>query len=130
MATTMERPATTPVHPQPRRRAPWPVEFYRSAVGKKWVMALTGIILILGEPVREFTALSFWLKMGLIAAAVTSTIVFARTVRPAHEAADREFTAATKAAVVAALLVWMAIVFLGRAIAYDVAVWGSLSPSA
>ena len=46
------------------------------------------------------------------------------------EAADREFTAATKAAVVAALLVWMAIVFLGRAIAYDVAVWGSLSPSA
>ena len=94
------------------------------------VMALTGIILILGEPVREFTALSFWLKMGLIAAAVTSTIVFARTVRPAHEAADREFTAATKAAVVAALLVWMTIVFLGRAIAYDVAVWGSLSPSA
>jgi succinate dehydrogenase / fumarate reductase cytochrome b subunit len=29
-----------------RRRAPWPVSFYRSAVGKKWVMALTGIIII------------------------------------------------------------------------------------
>jgi len=28
------------------RRAPWPVGFYRSAVGKKWVMALTGIGII------------------------------------------------------------------------------------
>jgi succinate dehydrogenase / fumarate reductase cytochrome b subunit len=46
MATTMERPATDPVHPGPGRRAPWPVEFYRSAVGKKWVMAITGLALI------------------------------------------------------------------------------------
>jgi succinate dehydrogenase / fumarate reductase cytochrome b subunit len=46
MATTMERPATEPVHPRPARRAPWPVEFYRSAVGKKWVMAVTGLMLI------------------------------------------------------------------------------------
>lgn len=38
----MERPTVAPVHPS-RRPAPWPVEFYRSAVGKKWVMALTGI---------------------------------------------------------------------------------------
>jgi len=29
-----------------KRRAPWPVSFYRSAVGKKWVMALTGIVII------------------------------------------------------------------------------------
>jgi succinate dehydrogenase / fumarate reductase cytochrome b subunit len=34
-----------PVH-EPRRPAPWPVAFYRSAVGKKWVMAITGIILM------------------------------------------------------------------------------------
>ena len=27
-----------------RRQLPWPVEFYRSAVGKKWVMAITGIV--------------------------------------------------------------------------------------
>ncbi|MCO8125642.1 succinate dehydrogenase cytochrome b subunit [Acidimicrobiia bacterium EGI L10123] len=30
----------------PRRPAPWPVQFYRSAVGKKWVMAITGIMLM------------------------------------------------------------------------------------
>ena len=34
-----------PVH-KPRRSAPWPIEFYRSAVGKKWVMAVTGIVLM------------------------------------------------------------------------------------
>ncbi len=43
---TMERRAVAPVHPRSRRTAPWPVEFYRSAVGKKWVMALTGIALM------------------------------------------------------------------------------------
>jgi succinate dehydrogenase / fumarate reductase cytochrome b subunit len=43
---TLERQAVAPVHPRSRRPAPWPIEFYRSAVGKKWVMALTGIMLM------------------------------------------------------------------------------------
>ena len=30
-----------------KRRAPWAVDFYRSAIVKKWVMALTGIVIIL-----------------------------------------------------------------------------------
>jgi succinate dehydrogenase / fumarate reductase, cytochrome b subunit len=42
----MERQAVAPVHPRSRRPAPWPVEFYRSAVGKKWVMAVTGILIM------------------------------------------------------------------------------------
>jgi succinate dehydrogenase / fumarate reductase cytochrome b subunit len=37
---------TKRVQPKPKRRAPWPIEFYRSAVGKKWVMAVSGIILL------------------------------------------------------------------------------------
>ena len=36
MATTLEN-----------RKPPWPVSFYRSAVVKKWIMALTGIAIIL-----------------------------------------------------------------------------------
>jgi succinate dehydrogenase / fumarate reductase, cytochrome b subunit len=28
------------------KRAPFPVEFYRSAVGKKWVMAITGLLIV------------------------------------------------------------------------------------
>jgi succinate dehydrogenase / fumarate reductase cytochrome b subunit len=46
MATTLERPPTGPVHPRPARPGPWPVAFYRSAVGKKWVMAVSGLLLI------------------------------------------------------------------------------------
>ena len=39
----MESPVSTTIE---QRRAPWPVSFYRSAVGKKWVMAITGILII------------------------------------------------------------------------------------
>jgi succinate dehydrogenase / fumarate reductase cytochrome b subunit len=50
---TMEQSASSrgagagvePVNP-PHRPAPWPVAFYRSGVGKKWVMAITGIVLM------------------------------------------------------------------------------------
>jgi succinate dehydrogenase / fumarate reductase cytochrome b subunit len=39
--------APTPVvNGEVRRRRWWPLEFYRSAVGKKWVMAVTGIVLL------------------------------------------------------------------------------------
>jgi succinate dehydrogenase / fumarate reductase cytochrome b subunit len=38
---TVAPPETAPT---PTRRRPWPVEFYGSAVGKKWVMAVTGLI--------------------------------------------------------------------------------------
>jgi succinate dehydrogenase / fumarate reductase cytochrome b subunit len=48
MAQTMQRPgAQAPViNPPATKRAPWPVEFYRSAVGKKWVMALSGLAMV------------------------------------------------------------------------------------
>lgn len=38
--------ANAPVQPRRGRKAPWPIEFYRSAVGKKWVMAVSGVILL------------------------------------------------------------------------------------
>ena len=45
MTQAMERPgADAPVvNGQHKARQPWPVEFYSTAVGKKWVIALTGI---------------------------------------------------------------------------------------
>ena len=48
--TTQSRPATVPIEPirrPPRRRLPWPLAFYRSTVGKKWVMAVSGVVLML-----------------------------------------------------------------------------------
>ncbi len=45
MATTVTR-APTSDEPKAKRRAPWPIELYRSAIGKKYVMAITGIALM------------------------------------------------------------------------------------
>ncbi len=93
------------------------------------VMACTGIVLVLAEPIREFTALSFWLKMGLLAIAVLSILGFTLVAHPARLAGATQFSTGTRAGAVAMVVIWLAIIFLGRAIAYDVEVWGALSPN-
>ncbi len=89
------------------------------------VMAATGSLLVVGEPVREFTALSFWLKMTLLVIAVTSGELFRRTLRSASSA--DAYSSKIKVAAVATVAVWVCIIYLGRTIAYDVEIWGSLS---
>ena len=91
------------------------------------VMLVTGGTLVIGEPVREATALSFWMKMALVAIGVLSTAFFGRSLRATPFAARAEFSAAAKTGAVALIVLWLAIIFLGRAIAYDVEVWGSHS---
>lgn len=86
------------------------------------VMAFTGLILCIGEPVREATATSFWLKLSLIATVVTSVAWLHR--RIAHHVGPG-FPPSTRFVAIAVIVVLVAIVFLGRAIAYDVEVWGS-----
>ena len=46
MATTTVAPGPAGVGKRAKRPAPFPVEFYRSALGKKYVMAITGIMLM------------------------------------------------------------------------------------
>jgi hypothetical protein len=91
------------------------------------VMAITGILLVIGEPEREFGALSFWIKMTLVVIGITATALLGRSLRPAALVADAEFSSAAKAGAIALMVLWVAIIFLGRAIAYDKEVWGSLS---
>lgn len=91
------------------------------------LMATTGLILVLGEPVREFSTLSFWLKMLLVATGVTCTALYGRALRSATIGAPVEFSVGAKAASVGIMVLWLAVIFLGRAIAYDREVWGSLS---
>jgi hypothetical protein len=96
------------------------------------VLTLTGVILVIGEPVRELMSLSFWLKMGLLAIGIAGAIGFRRAVsRNALPPTGRapEFSLAMRSAAVATVLLWLAIIFLGRAIAYDIEVWGALSLS-
>jgi hypothetical protein len=109
-----------------RRFAPW---FWWALV----VMAATGLVLAIGEPVRQVTALSFWLKMSLLAIGVISALVFGRAVRAAASIAnaanaanaDRVASAGARVVAVATILLWVAIIFLGRWIAYDVEIWES-----
>lgn len=47
MAQTMQRgPVTGTAVGRPKRSGPFFVEFYRSSVGKKWVMAVTGVMIM------------------------------------------------------------------------------------
>lgn len=105
-----------------RRYGPW-------LTGALWVLLATGSLLVLAEPPREFDAVSFWLKMALVLLAAILSFTFQRSVRR-HD--DRWETTLIKQPPVkwgalASLLIWIAIIFLGRFIAYDT-VWGRVFP--
>lgn len=101
-----------------RQFAPW---FWSSLV----VLAVTGITLTIGEPLREVSATSFWVKMALLAVGVASAAYFGRTVAATAGAHSTEISGGARVAAVATVAVWLLIIYFGRAIAYDVEVWGS-----
>jgi hypothetical protein len=90
------------------------------------VMAATGVVLTIGEPVREASAMSFWLKMSLIVVGIVSALAFGSALRPVTNVGTTEFSGGAKLVAVGTLVLWLFIIFLGRAIAYDVEVWESL----
>ena len=100
------------------RFAPW----FWTALG---VMAGTGLVLTIGEPVREVSALSFWIKMTLIVIGVASALYFGRTVGAVAVAANPVYSGRARVVAVATIVLWVAIMFLGRWIAYDVEIWES-----
>ena len=101
------------------RFAPW----FWTALG---VMLGTGVILTIGEPVRQVSALSFWLKMSLIVIGVVSALFFGRTVSAAAgAAASSVYSSRARFVAVATIVLWLMIIFLGRSIAYDVEIWES-----
>jgi hypothetical protein len=99
-----------------KRFAPW-------LVSSLAVMAATGAAQTLGDPVRELTSTSYWVKLALLLACVLGTVLLGRTAT----ARRREFSPAAKLAAAALILCWLALPLLGRMIGYDVAIWGSWS---
>jgi hypothetical protein len=91
------------------------------------VMALTGATMAIAEPLREASALSFWLKMTLVLAGIAGMLALRRSVVKQSDAAA---SASTRHAAKLVLLAWMLVLFLGRSIGYDVPIWGLLSPKA
>jgi hypothetical protein len=94
------------------------------------VLLASGALLTLAEPGREFFSLSFRLKMVLVAICAALAFWFGRSVTGAATAWETRVRRRRVRAVAAAtLLIWVAIIFLGRFIAYD-NIWGSWSPAA
>ena len=94
------------------------------------VLLLTGALMVVGEPARELLALSFWLKMGLVAIGTVVALAFQRSLTRRESQwetalVDRQ---RIKALAVATLVIWVCVVVLGRLIAYDY-VWGAWSKS-
>ena len=97
-----------------RRFAPW-------LWGSLVVLLITGVLMVVGEPVRELMSLSFWLKMSLLAVGIALAVAFQIQLKR-----DLKETPTTKSLAIVTLLVWCSIIILGRLIAYD-HVWGSWS---
>jgi len=105
------------------RFAPW-------LKGALVVLLLTGGVMVIGEPARELLALSFWLKMALVAIGTTLVLTFEHSI--AVQASRRQPAVdripAIRAGALVLFLIWVAVIVLGRLIAYDY-VWGSWSRS-
>ena len=101
-----------------RRFAPW-------LAGSLIIMLATGLAQTLGDPVRELTATSYWVKMLLVLGSVAGTLGLVRAGR--HTSPADDFSFAAKLMAVGLILCWLALPLLGRMIAYDRAIWGSWS---
>ena len=99
--------------------------------GALYLLLATGILMVIGEPVRELVTFSFWLKMFLVAAGTLIAVIFQRSVRKHEEHWENALVrrGSTKLLAVLTFLIWAFIIVLGRLIAYD-HVWGAWSPAA
>jgi hypothetical protein len=84
------------------------------------VLALTGMILITGEPDRSLLNPAFQIKMVLVVSAIIVTLIFQRTVR--RNAAFWDLSPARRRSArltaLISLAIWLAIAICGRLIAY------------
>ncbi|MET0252081.1 MAG: DUF6644 family protein [Novosphingobium sp.] len=82
------------------------------------VLALTGLLLIAGEPTRAVFRVVFWAKMSLIIAAVALTWSHRPAYRTTVESGAVIARPGRKIVALVALLLWLAVVVAGRWIAY------------
>ena len=98
--------------------------------GGLWLMLVTGLLMVIGEPVRELVTFSFWLKMLLLAVSTAIVTVFQISLRK-HEQLWEEILVkrrSIRGLAILTFLIWLGIIILGRLIAYD-HIWGPWSPA-
>jgi hypothetical protein len=98
--------------------------------GALWLLLATGILMVIGEPVRELVTFSFWLKMSLVALSALLAVGFQRSIRKREKQWEETLVnrKSVKGLALLTFLIWVSIIVLGRLIAYD-HVWGSWSPA-
>ncbi len=98
--------------------------------GALWLLLATGILMVIGEPVRELVTFSFWLKMSLVALSALLAAGFQRSIRKREKQWEETLVnrKSVKGLALLTFLIWVSIIVLGRLIAYD-HVWGSWSPA-
>ena len=81
------------------------------------VLILSGLLMIIAEPIRELINPFFWIKMGILVIAILVTVWFhkgiLRDIREDHDIGAMERTVA-----VLLVILWCMIMFCGRWIAY------------
>ncbi|HTT04185.1 MAG TPA: DUF6644 family protein [Steroidobacteraceae bacterium] len=84
------------------------------------VLLITGALQTIAEPLREFVAPAFWAKMTMVLIVFLLTAAFDRAVRRNQDRWDNASSRPRAAALfaVVSLVLWTAIIFCGRFIAY------------
>ena len=97
-----------------RRHLPW-------MWGALLVLLATGIIMAVGEPNRVLMNNVFWLKMSLVLFAFVLTLLFRLPVlNPEFRIEHGRWAKMVKPMAWASLLIWIAVVYCGRWIAYAI----------
>jgi hypothetical protein len=95
-----------------RRHLPW-------MWGALLVLLATGIIMTVGEPNRVLMNSVFWLKMGLVLFAFVLTLLFRWPIlHPEFRIEHARWAKMVKPTAWASLLIWIAVIYCGRWIAY------------
>ncbi|MDR3475276.1 MAG: hypothetical protein P4M09_26795 [Devosia sp.] len=94
------------------------------------VLAMSGGLLIFGEPGRELLSTSFWVKMAMLAIGSGFVVALQLSLKRHHETWDVDIgsQATTKILAFVTFFVWIAVIALGRLIAWDAQIWGALFP--
>jgi len=85
------------------------------------VLLMSGTILVVGEPNRVLANPLFWTKMGLVAFAFGLTLLFRYPIlHPQFQLERARWAALAKPMAWVSMLVWIAVIFCGRWIAYAI----------
>ncbi len=98
-------------------------------IGALCLQLVTGIVMIIAEPVRELVNFSFWTKMVFLAVGTVLSGIFLLAL-PNHEKRLEALVnrRSIKSLAILTFLIFLSIIVLGRLIAYD-HIWGSWSPA-